>query len=76
VEPEIFKDTNDSEWSGFRAWEARCKELGYEGPYRLSNPNTCWQFVRKEGGTAAIYNAAHGRGYVFREDAVTVDGAK
>ena len=62
---ETFTDTNDSGYSGYRAWEARCKELGLEGPYRLINPSTCWQFVRKEGGTGAIYNAATGKGFVW-----------
>jgi hypothetical protein len=65
MEPEVYTDTNGSEWSGYKAWEARCKELGYDGPYRLINPSTCWQFVYKEGGTAAIYNAAQGKGHVF-----------
>jgi hypothetical protein len=66
MEPEVFTDTNESAWSGYRAWEARGKELGLDGPHRLVNPNTCWQFVGK-GGTAGIYNAATGKGFIFRD---------
>lgn len=69
MEPEIFNDTADTAWAGYKAWEARCRELGYEGPHRLADSyGACWQFVYPKGGTAAIYNAAKGQGFVFRDD--------
>jgi hypothetical protein len=60
---EYFQETNESNYSAYRAWEARCKELGYEGPHRMVSLVE-WQFVGPNG-TAGMYNAATGRGFVF-----------
>jgi len=62
---EFFRETGKNDWDSFKKWEARCRELGLNGPYRLANNLTCWQFVRPSGGTAGIYDAAKGEGYVF-----------
>jgi hypothetical protein len=75
MEPEVFEEPARKDWSSWSKWEARCKELGLEGPYKLTNMPGCWQFVRPAGGTGAIYNAAQGKGYVFR-DAPTVSAGK
>lgn len=52
------------EFTNFFEWEARCKELGLDGPHRLAGSPLGKQFVDGRG-TAAIWNAEKSRGFLF-----------
>jgi len=66
IEEQTFTDTASTDYAGYNAWEARCRELKLSGPHRVSN-TTIWQFT-DENGTAAIYNTLSGGGVIFRRE--------
>lgn len=54
----------------YSEWEAACKKReGLEGPYSLhGSPKYSYQFVKKTGGTAAMWNGEAGKGSIFGEE--------
>jgi hypothetical protein len=54
------------ELTNYVDWAARCKEMGLDGPYRLSGTPLGKQFVGRNG-TAALWNAEKARGFIFDE---------
>lgn len=48
-------------------WLARCRTLGLDGPHELAGATSGEQFLDKTG-TAAIWNAAARRGFIFVDE--------
>jgi hypothetical protein len=49
----------------YEDWQSACQRAGFEGPYQISGQPHLWQYVAKGGATAALFNYAHGKGFVF-----------
>ena len=53
--------------ASYEDWYTRAKNAGHRGPYDLVGSPRGKQFLYPCGGTAAIWNADEGRGWVFDE---------